>query len=256
MQHDTWRRRAGGAPVVGINTDFVAGTIERYALNERYARAVADAGAVPLLIPCLEDTERLDACLEVCDGLLLVGGADYPPRVYGEVPHERTEPMEERRCAADLRLARLALADDIPVLGICAGCQLLCIAAGGRLVQHVAHPERHVALGPGRDREHEVDLVDDAPLLRGVFAEPRIRVNSSHHQAVDPAQPGRGLRIGAWAEDGTVEAVESAAHTWVLGVQWHPERIADAAHRRLLFGRFVQACAASDRRGPPNGDVP
>jgi putative glutamine amidotransferase len=228
--------------IIGINTDWTdEGTTPRYAANADYAEAVAEAGGIPWLAPCVADTGLAAELVAAVDGFVFVGGPDYSPLLFGQPLDPRTRLMEPRRAAMDFALARAALARGVPILGVCAGCQLLAVASGGQLIQHLPTADAHAG-----EKSHPVRVVAEgrlsAALGRGPFT-----VNSTHHQAVSSDAPGHGLRVTALADDGVVEAVEADDGRFVLGVQWHPERIADAAHRRALFGAFVVAAAA--RRG-------
>ncbi len=235
-------------PAIGINTDWVnEGARERFAANADYADAVAEAGGAPWLAPCLGDTRLAAEFVARADGFVFVGGLDYSPRLFGQPLDPRTRPMEARRAAMDVALARAALARGVPILGVCAGCQLLAIAAGGRLIQHVPTADAHAG-----DRSHAVRVTAEGT-LRAALGWGPFAVNSSHHQAVAPEAPGRGLQVVGLADDGVVEAIEARDGRFVLGVQWHPERIADAAHRRALFAAFLAAATLFRSERPAAG---
>lgn len=234
-------------PLIAINMDYEENAQlprrGKYGLPEAYANCVAQAGGLPLLIPPLEDLALLDDYLGRAAGYVLSGGKDYPPRSYGEENHPKTAEMHARRARADLHIARQALDSAKPVLAICAGIQLINIAAGGKLIQHL---DGHRAADGQPEAEHGVET-DPHSLLNEIFPSNELLVNSTHHQAVDPQALGRGLRVTARASDGTVEAVELAQPDgrFFLAVQWHPERISDAEHTERIFGAFVQACGVS-----------
>ncbi|MEV7328637.1 gamma-glutamyl-gamma-aminobutyrate hydrolase family protein [Micromonospora sp. NPDC093244] len=187
---------------------------------EAYVRAVTAAGGRAVVLP--PDDEDADV-LAVLDGLLLAGGADVGPGRYGQPPHPRTEDRPDRD-AGELALLAAALAVGLPVLGVCRGMQLLAVAYGGSLHQHlpdvVGHEEHRPA--PGVYGAHPVRFAEGS-LAATVLAGVR-RVNSYHHQAV--ADPGR-LTVTGWAADGVIEAVEDPGLPFVLGVQWHPENEPD-----------------------------
>ncbi|QGN50182.1 gamma-glutamyl-gamma-aminobutyrate hydrolase family protein [Micromonospora sp. WMMD558] len=187
---------------------------------EAYVRAVTAAGGRAVLLP----PDDLDAdVLGVLDGLVLAGGPDVDPARYGQVPAPRTDPRPARD-AGELTLLTGALAVDLPVLGVCRGMQLLVVAAGGALHQHlpdVVGHERHRP-APGVYGAHPVRFAPGslaATVMAGVD-----RVNSYHHQGV--ADPG-GLMVTGWSDDGVVEAVEDRRRSFLLGVQWHPEEEPD-----------------------------
>ena len=192
-------------------------------LNSEYAWRVSAAGAVPVLSPSIERPELIESMLDVADGVLLIGGKDYDPRSYGEEPHPETK-MTRKRPNFDLDFASAALRRDLPILGICAGCQLLNIVAGGKLVQHLGNAEEHT-----QGVTHAATVTSSGFFSRAVGAVvgSQVTVNSFHHQAVDPEHLGTGVCITGTAFDGTVEAIEMPGGRMVLGVQFHPERMDD-----------------------------
>lgn len=228
-------------PTIGINMDVTADGWPRMSLPTDYVDAVLEAGGRPCLVPAIEDEQLLRGEVDGVDAFLFVGGADYPASIYGEPTHPEAKAMHERRAAVDVILARLVLRRGIPVLGICGGCQLLNIALGGKLVQHLDRAEAH----RGGTR-HEVAFGEGSRLAL-IFAADLIAVNSYHHQAADPAAIGRDLVVTARADDGTVEAVESTGPRFLVGVQWHPERL-DGAHRGRIFGALIAAAATGTGR--------
>ncbi len=189
-----------------------------------YTRAVQRAGGRPvLLIPDQEDTEDPDGVLDVIDALIVTGGAgDVNPALYGEEPHPETGPIQEERDAYELALVRAATDRRMPVLGICRGMQILNVAYGGGIEQHVpdvvGHEDhRHT---PGTFADHDVELEPGSLAARAGGAE-RAPVKSHHHQGVK--EIGAGLAVTAKADDATVEALEDPSCPFVLGVLWHPE---------------------------------
>ena len=191
-------------------------------LNSQYSDCVSASGAVPMLCPSIEKEEIIESLLNLADGVLLIGGRDYDPRSYGEEPHPETK-LTRKRPNFDLVFARAALRRNLPILGICAGCQLLNIVTGGKLIQHLSDAAEH------QRTTHEATVTQSGFFSRALNTEPgsRVRVNSFHHQAVDPEHLGTGLRITGTAFDGSVEAVEFPGERMVLGVQFHPERMED-----------------------------
>ncbi|MEA2368493.1 MAG: putative glutamine amidotransferase [Thermoleophilaceae bacterium] len=187
-----------------------------------YAAAVQRAGGMALVLPPDEAvTADPDEALDLVDGLLLAGGSDIDPASYGAEPSPDTETVYPARDRFEIALARRALARDMPVLGICRGMQLLNVAAGGTLVQHLGDYGTPHRPTPGTYGDHEVEVERGSLAARAVCAD-RCQVKSHHHQAVD--RLGDGLVVsGRAAHDGLVEAVEAPARRFALGVLWHPE---------------------------------
>ena len=224
-------------PVVGITTYVTAARHgdweeESALVPVEYVRAVERAGGRPLLVPPSENA--VEETLHVLDGLIFSGGSDLDPGIYGQEPHPETKGVVPRRDRAELALLQAALARDMPVLAVCRGSQVLNVALGGDLVQHlpdvVGHDEhKHT---PGAYADHDVSLVAETRLasLLGDHAP----VKSHHHQGF--RRLGMGLREAARAEDGTVEALEDPSRRFALGVLWHPE----AGEDMRLFEALVE----------------
>lgn len=182
------------------------------------------------------------AVLDYLDGLILSGGGDVHPRYFGaELAGAEEKSISEARDELELHLSRQALAQDLPIFGICRGCQVLNVAAGGGMVQDFPN-HRSDTQNPVL---HDVSLLSGSRLAELVGA-PSLAVNTYHHQGVDAATLAPGMRIAALAsapDDWLVEAFESPTHRWVVGVQWHPERIFELpdGHRRL-WASFIDAC--------------
>jgi putative glutamine amidotransferase len=197
-----------------------------------YVRAVEQAGGRPLVVPPSDD--GLEETLAALDGVVFSGGGDLDPELYGAEPHDATDEPRAERDAAELRLLEAALERDMPVLAICRGSQLLNVARGGDLVQHlpeeIGHEQhRH---DPGSFSEHDVKVAAGSRL--GGLLGDRAPVKSHHHQGY--GRIGSGLREVAWAEDGVVEGLEDADKRFALGVLWHPEEGEDFA----LFQGLVE----------------
>ncbi len=179
-------------------------------------------------------------------GLVLTGGVDIDPKLYGEKRAPGTDRPHKERDEHELGLLRQALERDLPILCICRGHQLLNVGLGGSLVQHVENPA-HRWLDGGDSNWHEVTVLDppEAGRLAGVYgASAVLRVNSRHHQGVTADRLAPGLEVVARAQDGLVEGVESTSHRWAVGVQWLPERQEMLQHSNALFEAFVAACDA------------
>lgn len=209
-------------------------------------RVVADAGGVPVLIPYPYDEEKLAVAVGAVDGLLLQGGVDVDPHLYGEEPLPGMGSFDPEIDALDVTAARLALERDIPVLGLCRGAQVLNVAAGGTLYQDIPSQVpgalKHAQKAPRWAASHAVRLEADSRLAE-ILGATELRVNSYHHQSVKDVAPG--FRAVATAPDGIIEAVESAAHRFAMGVQWHPELMVEREPRyAALFRAFIEAARA------------
>jgi len=224
-------------PLIGITTDvtqaaYGAWEEESALVPTDYVRAVDRAGGRPLLIP--PSGEGVAETLEVLDGLLLSGGSDLDPALYGHEPHPQTAGVLPERDRAELALLKGALERDMPLLAVCRGSQVLNVGLGGDLVQHLpdvlGHEEhKHT---PGEYSDHDVELEPGTRL--GTLLGDRTPVKSHHHQGFGAL--GEGLRKAAHAPDGTLEAVEDPARRFALGVLWHPE----AGEDKRLFEAFVE----------------
>ena len=224
-------------PVIGITTYVTRAKWSHWELEAAlvpadYVRAVERAGGRALLVPPSDD--GVDETLDALDGLILSGGSDLDPELYGQEAHAETSDVMRNRDTAELALLEAALERDMPVLAICRGSQVLNVARGGDLVQHlpdVIGDEKHKHT-PGTFAEHDVS-VEDGSRLASVLGE-RAPVKSHHHQGF--GKVGQGLRVVAHADDGTIEAVEDPTHRFALGVLWHPEAGEDAR----LFEELVR----------------
>ena len=238
------------SPLIGININvsyFESSECQthykdEYQIRISYVDCVYKAGGIPVLVPCFEDENMLRQYMQRVDGFLFIGGADYPPEFYNESLHQETKVLPKRRSSVDIMLVKLALSKQIPILGICAGIQLINIASGGKLIQHLPTVRDHGPREDGTDNEHETKITG-GKILKDLFGTRQILVNSGHHQGVDPKFVGSRLQVVAQAENGVVEAIESVDERFLLGVQWHPERIRDIDHQKKIFDAFVKASA-------------
>ena len=205
-----------------------------------YVRQVEAAGGRAVIVPPSE--EGIEETLDALDGVLFSGGSDIDPSAYGQDAHPETNGTRPERDRGELALLRAALDRDLPVLAVCRGSQVLNVARGGDLVQHlpeVVGDEKHKHT-PGVFADHEVE-VEEGTRLASLLGE-RTAVKSHHHQGF--GRVGDGLVEAAWAEDGTLEAVEDPSKRFALGVLWHPEEGEDAALFRALVdeaGRYREA---------------
>ena len=215
-----------------------------HVLYDDYVQAVLASGGVPVLLPAVTSDDSRVAYAEHLRGLLIPGSpADVDPACYGEEPHVRLGPVSPLRTDFEIQLVRLALTRGLPVFGICGGSQVLNVALGGSLYQDIPSqvPKAYKHSG-APERAHTIDIVPSTRLA-AILGTQEMRVNSLHHQAVKV--PGQGMVVSASARDGVIEAVEISSQPFVIGVQWHPERLftEDEAAQRL-FAAFVQAAAA------------
>ena len=207
-----------------------------------YFRAVWRAGGLPVMLPVAADEQDAAQVLERLDGLLLSGGEDLDPTLYGELPLPRTGRIDPERDAAELAYARLAVERDLPVLGICRGLQVLAVAFGGALWQDIPTQVdgaiKHRQEAPADYPTHPV-VIEPGTRLHALLGTPR-QVNSRHHQGVKRVPPG--WVASAHSPDGVIEAMEHPGRTFVLSVQWHPENFEGRPYSfDPLFDAFVEA---------------
>jgi putative glutamine amidotransferase len=228
-------------PLIGIGSDVsvTPGKRDRAFAYTTYTESLRRAGAIPVVIP--PQPENAAEIVEELDGIVLAGGFDCDPAVYGQDAHPTVEPMDPRRQNNDLTLARVARERGVPTLGICLGLQVMNVAAGGTLVQDINSEMQteieHVSDPMNRVR-HEV-IVEDGTRLAAIIGPGEKNVNSSHHQAV--GKVGDGFRVTAQAPDGIVEGIEDPQHPFYLGVQWHPEDMNGETTASEIFAAFVEA---------------
>ena len=209
-------------------------------------RAIEHAGGRPLLVPPSE--EGIEETLDAFDGVIFSGGSDLDPEMYGQEAHPETYGIVEQRDRAELALLEAALARDMPVLAICRGSQVLNVALGGDLVQHlpdVVCDQKHKHT-PGEYADHEVDVHPETRL--GSLLGERAPVKSHHHQGF--GRLGEGLQEAARADDGTVEALEDPSRRFTIGVLWHPEAGDDLRLFEELVAEAERYREAVERRTP------
>lgn len=238
------------APLILIPTPVQDEEKRRFTLGRNYVRSVQEAGGVPLLVPVTLDAAALRGLYERADGVLLTGGADLDPSVWGEECHPATRGIDPDRESAETLLARWAVSDDKALLGICRGAQQLNVALGGSLVQDIPSQRpseiEHQGgkLSPERNHVAHTVCVDPGTRLGEALGlgegGGEVGVNSFHHQALKALAPA--LRVSARAPDGIVESVEMPDRRFVVAVQWHPEEMsAGRSDMMQLFVSFVTA---------------
>jgi putative glutamine amidotransferase len=232
-------------PAIGVTIGYDDRRAGLHQLRQDYIRSVEGAGGLPLVL-APGRPEDAPALLDRVNALLLTGGGDLDPALYGEAPHPKLGRIFRERDEFELALCREALRRDLPLLAICRGHQVLNVATGGTLIQDIPSQVRGGADHDSRkerwERAHEVRIFNGTR-LREILGRETILVNSFHHQAV--ARVGEGLLVSARADkDGVVEAIEAPGRRLVLGVQWHPEAFWD---RRDGFQPLFEALATTAR---------
>ncbi len=220
------------------------------AVTEAYVKVLIEAGAMPIMIPLGLSESDLEDFRNRMDGILLTGGGDIDPAIYGGIPHPTVHEIDPDRDWQELQLARTVVETRQPFLGICRGLQVVNVALGGTLYTHITDQfpgaVRH-DFWPDypRDRISHAVRIDEDTTLSEVLVNPIFDVNSLHHQGIKDLAPA--LRPSAFAPDGLIEAVELPEHPFGLAVQWHPEWLSGEYRMPALFEAFVQA--ASNGRG-------
>ncbi len=239
-------------PVIGISAyprvvDTSVGATLLHTASRFYVEGVERAGGAPVILPVM-DPDMVEHVIGAVHGILLTGGGDLQPSRYGAKPVPETHGVDPARDDFDIRLLELAIDDELPVLATCRGMQVLNVALGGSLIQHVpaVTGQMHDLFDRWREGVHKVKIEPDSHLAEALGAT-EVEVNSIHHQAVDEAAPG--TRAVAWAEDDTIEAIELPGSPHVVAVQWHPELLEDWPEQQGLFRQLVEHAAQRERAG-------
>lgn len=224
--------------LIGVSSLHVPDeTCERrgnYQVQHLYVEKVIESGGLPVIVPTLENKQMLGAYLNRIHAFVFIGGPDYPAEYYGESQHPQNKSHVRSRSEFDMLLMREALKTDLPILGICAGEQLMNIALGGKIIQHLNNAEKHVD-----EQYHSATILDDT-ILRALTGTSTFEMNSCHHQAVQPGALGRDLIISAFADDGTVEAIEGTGDQFRLGLQFHIERHKNKQFTKSVFDLLME----------------
>lgn len=224
-------------PIIGITGNFVES--ENYVgLRKYYVDAVFKAGGLGVILPPVTDEVTVNSYINMCHGFVFSGGGDIDPYYWGEAATITLGEINPLRDSFEIMLAVKVLGGIKPALGICRGCQVLNVAAGGSIVQDISSLLAHEQNAPRNYPFHDI-LIEKESVLYKILGAEKIRVNSFHHQAIN--RPGNNIGVTARAPDGTVEAIESLKHPFVLGVQWHPECMEDK-YSFYLFRALVNAC--------------
>lgn len=229
-------------PIIGINMDVQAGSPETFRILPDYVNAITKSGGIPIVIPPMPEKECAELVSRL-DGVMMIGGNDYPPALYKQEAHKTSVPMVETRSNFDMLLVKEVLKDGkIPFLGICAGCQALNIGSGGSLVQDIPSHFKDSKVQHASPRgwqegfNKHVVKPEEGTKISKIIGQDGLKVVTSHHQCVDKV--GEGLRVAARTDDGVIESVEAKDKDFVVGVQWHPER--DFETNQKLFREFIQ----------------
>lgn len=234
--------------IIGVTVD--RSTSDGYSyetINEYNLKAFMLSGAIPIMLPTIVEDELMDEYLKIVDGLCFSGGDDICPLVYGEDPINEVKEINHLRDEFEIKLFQKAAAKDMPILGICRGSQIINVSSGGSLYQDIniqkegtsGHMPKFVSAGFAH---HRVEIMKDSILYKLLQTE-EIPVNSFHHQAVKDI--ARGYKVAALSKDGTIEAIESVNHTFILGVQWHPELLYE---RYPVFLKIFEALADAAKK--------
>jgi putative glutamine amidotransferase len=242
-------QKSASKPIIGINLDIEGVEHKEGTISVLYYEAIKKAGGIPLLIPPVS-SQDLQEILPKLDGVMMIGGADYPPSLYGQDKHSTTSLMEKERSDFDIELVKAALATpDLPILGICAGCQALNIQPGGSLIQDIpSHQPKSTVMHASHDgwkngfNRHTVEFVADSKLGK-IYTAP-LAVPTAHHQCIDKV--ASGFRVVAKTSDGLTEAIEKTGDGFVIGVQFHPER--DFEANKALFAELIRVASERQKR--------
>jgi putative glutamine amidotransferase len=230
-------------PIIGVTLNFEEG---KYNLNSPYIQSIIQAGGIPVGLPYVGEQD-VGEVLGPVDGLLLTGGGDINPLLFGEEPHPKLGSVLTQRDVSEIALTKAALQKKIPIFGVCRGLQILNVAFGGTIYQDLYsqapnrdHLLKHAQKSPRDETSHLVHIKEDTK-LRKLLQQSRIEVNSFHHQAIN--RMADDLVVCGMSSDGVIEAIEHPKHSFCIGVQWHPEELVmvkDVPSRKL-FEAFVQA---------------
>ncbi len=214
-------------PVIGMTMSYWEGT---YSINKSYVDAVRDNGGRVRLIPCTDDKDLIGREIKDCDGFIFIGGRDYIPEWYGKGMDPSMVTMDLHRAVFDTLFMGMAIRSGKPVLGICAGEQLMNIVTGGKLFRDI----------PGHRGVEHMIYTEKGSLIRKIYGD-SLMVNSWHHQCVDPGCLNKNFKVTAWAPDSVVECIEYQGDQWLVGTQFHPERLPQE-QRDKLISLFIQKC--------------
>ncbi len=229
-------------PVIGITAAHCTEELKTFP-RHYYVESIRAAGGIPCIVPPVRTSEEATDLMNILQGLLLSGGGDISPIYLREDPLRGIRGCFPERDLSEILLTQIALQQNIPLLGICRGIQVLAVAAGGKIYQDIPrqYPKamEHSQTAPRQDAWHEVEVVKESLLYR-LLAHKKIEVNSFHHQAV--LEIPQGFIQNAQAADGIIEGIERHNADFCIGVQWHPESMESDMQSKALFRGFIEAC--------------
>jgi len=226
-------------PMIGITSHMDENGTHH--MSQDNLRRIANENGIPIILPNVPDEASIPRIISSIDGLVVTGGGDIDPTLFGEEPHLKLGSIHPDRDAFEMMLIQAALEANLPILAICRGCQILNIAAGGDMYQDIYSQYdvdllQHQQRAPRQHVSHFID-VDEGTLLQRISKSSRYKVNSFHHQAV--RRLAQGFRRSAVSSDNIIEAFESERHSFVIGVQWHPENLFDDEYANRLYKTFI-----------------
>lgn len=227
----------------GVSKTGAEGNYTHVSVPTAYTRSLYKAGADAVyILPSYSNTNKIEQLVDQLDGVLLTGGIDIGTENYGQIRKEYTDYPDVSRDKFETEIAKTALQKDLPILGICRGLQLINTIFGGTLYQDILKESPGEKIHNIKDEteiSHEVHIKNDS-ILKSIIKETKLDVNSAHHQAIKKL--GEKLKATAISSDGLIEAIESINHTWVLGVQWHPELLAGKMNvHKKIFTSFINS---------------
>ena len=213
-------------------------------INYTYIDAIKKSGGIPIILPIVNEVELLDRYLDILQGIILTGGEDASPLLYGEEPIREVDTICFQRDNMEIEIIKRAYEKSIPIFGICRGIQMINIALGGTIYQdiyrQIPNSLGHIAGSSIEGGYHTIEIVKDS-IMYEIFNKERIQVNSQHHQSVRDL--GKNLKINSYSLDGIVEGIESTDDRFILGVQFHPEALIDQHDEFLnIFRYFISYC--------------
>ncbi len=225
--------------IIGISMGYKSNNEKKLEIDKNYLQVIKEVGGIPVILnPFIN--EKYFNKINI-DGILLTGGGDVDPRYFGDNPHKKIRRIDPVRDNFEIKLCKWAIKSRLPVLAICRGIQVLNIAYGGTIIQHLdGDIIKHEQESPGWHPSHKINISDNN-ILADIYDKREIYVNSFHHQAV--LKTGNGLEIVARAVDGIIESIASSDKYFIIGVQWHPELMYKKNSKHLkLFKRFIKNC--------------